>query len=348
MAGEPILILESDPTHETRLNDVLSADGYRVYAAESAESVVSAVGATAFALLVVDVDATDDPVALARQCRALQPDMALVLTRPEGDAAPSWLRAGAVDVLERPYDDDVIRERIGDAVERSVSRVETLAHWRERALHAESAAAAAIDGQSADANRFGQVGEFADYALDKFLELERRNAELERQLRRLTNQSDEPRPPITTWIAHSDAEFAAGVSSLGPRLNLLIAAPMSTGGEVLDRMSAGPPGILIVDSNLPDIPSSLVLQTVHSEHPNVQVVIVDGWGTNDRSVTLHGEGSSDVERTMETVQDLLEVVQLAAERASDTALGRDFAVEFKARHEEFLRRYASVKRAANR
>ncbi len=349
MAGEAILILESDPAQESRLYDALSQAGYHVYAADSAGSVLKALEATSFPIVLVAAGAAIPIEQFANQVRSLQPDSTLIFSAANVSPAllQEMLRGGAVDIISKPFDVVDVHQRINLALERRRARVARLLEWQLRARTAEDALAKAKSGNSAAANSLGQVAEFADFALNTFLTLARENREMSRAVRQLSNPGAvEPKRAVVTWLAHSDREFSAGVSSLGPRLNLDIAPPMSTGGEILDKMSAGPPDIIVLDSNLPDMPGYLVQQTIHAEHQTVQIIFVDGWGTSVRTVTLVGDDSERVERTMTTVQDLVDVMQIAADRANDTAIGRDYAIEFKERHEEFLRRYASVKNVA--
>ena len=349
MAGEAILILESDRALERQLNDVLAGAEYEVYAADTVQSVLQALETTRFPMVIVDSRCPDmQPIEFSARAMSLQPDCAVVFTGTgctTGEAV-DMIRGGASDFIAKPFEPTFVLERVESALQRRRSNRARVKLWERRARAAEQALGQNRSGSGGFSTRLTEVSDFAEYALEKFLALERRNMELERDLRRLQNpESPEERPTLVTWVAHSDAEFAAGVLSLGPQLGLDVRPPMHTGGEVLDKVSTNPPNIIILDFALPDIPAPLVVETVKSEYHDIQIVTVSGWGSSERTITVTGGSAPDVTRGMETVNDLIEMLEVAAERAGDTVVGRDFAAEFKKRHEDFLRRYAELKRA---
>ncbi|MFT6400359.1 MAG: DNA-binding NtrC family response regulator [Bradymonadia bacterium] len=349
MSGESILILETDRALERQLNDVLAAAGYEVYAADTVVSVLQALETTGFPMVVVDARAPYlDPSSFAQQVQALQPDCTVLFTGvgcTTGEAV-SMLRGGAADFIAKPFEPTFLLERVEDALEcRRMSRAR-IKLWERRARAAEHALGESRSGSGVSHTRLMEVAEFADFALERFLAIERQNMELERDLRRLENpESETERASLVTWVAHSDTEFANGVMSLGPRLGLDVRPPMHTGGEILDKVSSNPPNIIILDFSLPDIPTPLVVETVKSEYTDIQLVTVDGWGTATRTITVTGGSAQDVTQGMETVDDLIKILEVAAARARDTVMGRDFAAEFKNRHDDFLRRYAQVRKA---
>ena len=351
MAGEAILIFENDPAFERQLNAVLSAAGYEVYAGDSATSVLQALETTRFPMVIVDARAPGiDPAGFALRALELQPDCAVVFTGAgctTGEAV-SMLRGGAADFLAKPFEAGLLKQRVDVALQRRRSARARVQLWERRAHAAEQALGEQSGKPSIPPNRIEEIRDFAEYALEKFLRLERRNMKLERDLRRLESPgSVQERPALITWVAHSDTEFAHGVLSLGPQLNLDVRPPMQTGGEVLDKVSSTLPNIVVLDSSLPDIPTTLVVETLKSQHPDIQIATVSGWGTPERTITLTGGSAPDVTRAMETVEDLIETLEVAAERADDTLVGRDFAAEFKNRHDDFLRRYAELRSAVD-
>ena len=351
MVGEAILILENDPAQVRHLNDTLAAAGYEVYAGDVVASVLQALETTRFPMVIVDARAPGvDCAAFTKKALELQPDCAVVFT---GDGcttgeAVAMLRGGAADFVAKPFDADLLRERVQAALQRRRSARARVKLWERRARAAEQALGEKNGNPSISANRIEEISDFAEYALEKFLALERRNMELERDLRQLEDPgSVQERPALATWVAHSDAEFANGVISLGSKLNLDVRPPMQTGGEVLDKVSSTPPNIIILDVSLPDIPTPLVVETIKSQYPDIQIATVAGWGTAERTITVTGGSAPDVTRGMETVDDLIEMLEIAAERAGDTLVGRDFAAEFKNRHDDFLRRYAELRSAVD-
>lgn len=351
MSGEAILILESDRTLERQLNDVLAAAGYEVYAADTVVSMLQALETSRFPIVLVDARAPGlEPAAFVERTHSLQPDCAVVFTGSGCTAgeAVAMLRGGASDFVSKPFETTQLLERVASTLQRRQASRARIRLWERRARTAEQALGDSRSGSDVTHTPLVEVADFADFALERFLSLERRNMELERDLRRLEDPTSmTERAHLVTWVAHSDAEFANGVLSLGPKLGLDVRPPMHTGGEVLDKVYSNPPNIIILDFSLPDIPTSLVVETVRSEYSEIQMVTVDGWGTATRTITVTGGSAPDVTQGMETVDDLIMILEVAAERANDTVIGRDFAGEFKNRHDDFLRRYAEVRKAVD-
>lgn len=349
MSGEAILILETDPAAEQQLNEVLTGAGFDVYAADSVGSVVQALATTPFPIVFIDTLCAGSKLdQVADRATSAQPDVMIVFTGEEcsASAALQILRGGGADFVSKPFAPPLLLDRVRAALERRSRRRARVKAWERRAKAAEHALNIAEIGSGAHASTLQQMDEFAEYALEIFLNMERKNMEVEQRLRSFENpDAAERRPALSTWVAHSDAEFANGVASLADKLHLKIAPPMSTGGEVLDKISEAPPQLLVLDAMLPDIPGELLVQTVRAEWPELQMVVIEGWGTDQREVVVIGGSAPEVRRSMQTVQDLIDMMQIASERANDAALGRDFAEGFKTRHEEFLRRFAEMKKA---
>lgn len=349
MSGEAVLIFEPDPAAEVQLNAVLTEAGHQVYAADSVDAVLHALRATPFPLVFVDAaHARPSVEAVARRAAELQPDTMVIFTGDEA-ALPhvlGALRGGAADFVTRPFVGPAVGERVNAAIEQRRRQRARLKSLERRARAAEHALGQAEIGSGAHASTIELMQGFADFALETFVSLERRNLEVERRLRQFENPgATEERPVLSAWVAHSDADFAAGVVTLGPKLRLEIAHPMSTGGEVLDKITDRPPQLLILDASLPDIPGELLVQTVRAEWPELEMVVIEGWGTEAREVLVVAGAAPEVRRPMKTVQDLIEMMELAADRATDAKMGRDFAEAFKGQHEEFIRRFAEVKKS---
>lgn len=345
MANEPLLILETDSENERRLNDLLSGAGYQVYAADRVAALLNAVKATRFPVVIVDAGTPDmTPGRIASAIAEAQPDTMVIFTGATASTTSllSMMRGGGADFVARPYTDDDLLERVRVNLERRSRRRRRSREWQKRAKAAEHALEE-LRASQGDQTLPHHYVEFGEYALQKFLELERRSMELERQIASLTRQTDERAVRVDAWVAHGDAEFARGVAALGQQLQIDFAPPLSTGGEVLDKLGTQAPAIVVLGDQLPDIPGEFVVETIKSEHPNLHVVVVNGWGTPERSVSLVGGSGQPVERPMENVDALASMLREARERCVDTSVGREFAQEFKRRHEDFLRRLAELK-----
>ena len=347
MANEPILILESDPEAEQQLNGLLSTAGFQVYAADRVQSLLNAVKATRFPVVIVDASTPEmTPGRIAEAILQAQPDTMVMFSSAtlSTTGLVSMMRGGGCDVLSKPYEAAEVVERVRTLLRRRSDRRKRAREWQRRAKAAEHALEELRSTTSASPLPHHYV-EFGEYALQQFLEIERRSMDLERKVASLTRATDASQLRVDAWIAHDDADFARGVLGLGNGLLIDFAAPFSTGGEVLDKISANPPAILVLGDQLPDIPGEFVVETVKSAHPSVHVVLVSGWGTPAKRVALVSGTGQPMERPMDTAEGLVAVLREARERCVDTSVGREFAAEFKRRHEGFLRRLAELKSA---
>lgn len=344
MPNEPILILETNAELETQLNELLSAAGYQVYAADRVDALLNAIRATRFPLVIVDASTPDmTPGRIAAAVLDAQPDTAVFFTGTSISTTSllGMLRGGAADFFSKPFDTTDVLERVRIALQRRTKRRKRAREWQRRAKAAEHRLDE-MKGTMSDAVLPKHYVEFGEYALQEFLDLERRALELERELHKAKGGDKGPTRKIAGWIAHPDSGFANGVVSLGPQLNIEFAPPLPTGGEVLDKLSSDAPEVIVLGDQLPDIPGEFVVDTIASSHPNVQIVLVSGWKTSEQRVSLVGGTDKSLVYRMETVTELITMLKEAVSRCQDASLGREFASQFKRRHDEFLRRYAEL------
>lgn len=350
MPRPSILMLEQDPASEQVLNDVLAAAGFEVYAADSFDSVVRAVTATPFPALLFDADqAGVRPDLIVQKVHEIRPETAVIFTGRDS-AAPrilEMLRAGAADFLAKPIQPRLAAERVRDVLARDQARRAGMRHLRARAEAAEQELARV---ERSGASRVSGLDDqlilaFARGALQTFLDIEKQSAELERTA---NAQADGANRTLQAWIMHQDASFVGGMLSLAGRAGLEFKPPLTSGGEVLDRLSAASPDLLMLGDAMPDIPTQLVLETIKSQHPDVEVLIIEGWGTPARSgVLVSGTNPTEIRRPLAKADDILALVQIARERSADVSFSREFAERFRDRHKEFLRRYAEVMKRLN-
>lgn len=346
MPRPAILMLELDPAAEQALNEALAAAGFDVYAADQPDSLINALQATAFPLVICDADLPNTrPSAMAQRIHQTRPDTAVVFTGREASAARilDILRGGGSDLLQKPINAIAAVDRIREVLLREQQRRGGVRHLRNRAEAAENELARLERSGASKVSGLDDqlVLTFARGALQTFLDIEKQAAEQERLLR----DKDPNAAPRTlhAWILHHDADFVRGMLALGQRAAIEFKPPLTSGGEILDKLSVSAPDLILLGDSLPDIPTPLVIETIKSQHPDVDMLVVEGWGTSSRSAMLvSGSHSEEIRRNLGRADDLLALVETARERSQDASFGRDFAEKFRARHREFLRRYAEV------
>ncbi|MFT4703162.1 MAG: DNA-binding NtrC family response regulator [Bradymonadia bacterium] len=348
MANEPILILAAHAAGESQLTQALSQASYEVYAADSADAFLHAVSATRFPVVIFGVERAEmSPAALAAKVIEAQPDTMTIVVgpTPTREMLSAVMRAGAADYIVESDDHSTLLQRMAACLKLRSRRRERARAWQRRAKAAEHQVTE-LKSLMSDRTLPAHFIEFGDYALEQFMEIERRALELERRIAAFEQPAgaDDNNTIVDAWIAHFDREFSDGVRTLGPQLRMEFAAPFSTGGEILDKLSETQPSILLISDQLPDIPSELVIQTITSRYPALRTVVVRGWGTPERAVSLiSGDADRPVEAPMPTVDHLIDALKEARRQCLDTSVGRQFAEKFKRRHEEFLRRLAELK-----
>jgi len=344
MPGPSVILLETDPTVEQQVTDVLSRSGFEVYTAENPDALMRAIQAAPFAVALVDADLpTISSETFSGAVARSRPETAVIYTCAQVSASSvlNLFRGGASDVLVKPFDPVEL-----------VARVRAVISQRRPNASASQPVVSTsprVASGSYSQPSFGQGGgpidrdavvRFAQTALQTFLQLEREHTELQKQMRAST--ADDTRA-LDTWIAHDDINFVKGFLQLAKRLHLTVPTPMTTGGEILDRLGDAPPKILILSDVLPDIPTQLVVETIKSQVPEVNVIMVEHWGTPACSALLtSGSETEDSHRPMKNADDLVAILREARTRALHSAEGRDLTTRFRARHEEFLLFYADV------
>jgi DNA-binding response OmpR family regulator len=338
MPKPSVLVLESDPSCEEQLNGVLSTAGYDVYSASRVDALISALKRSAFAVVIVDLTQNGvEPSALASEVLQIRPHLRLIFSGPEVpfDRLLALFRAGASDYFVRPYDAVEVVARVRDNVQRlsSLRRNKTS---DPPTVQRETDDIGGVDRP--------QVVAFARKALQTVLDLQQQSAEMQRKVSASDPRiSERLQRPLTTWIVHADRGFVDPMVTLAPRIELDVTAVLATGGEVLDRLGTVRPQLLLLGDSLPDIPAEMVLETVASQAADVHILLVEGWETGNRVGTLRsGAGDAPVQRTLRSVDDLLGLIRIAAERAREAVFGREVAEEFRTRHGDFLRRYAEL------
>ena len=119
MAGERILVVDDDPTARALLVSLLRREGYSVESARNGEDALRALGVRTFELILTDLIMDDyDGMKLLEQVRkrGLQTPIILVTGVNQAETAVAAMRAGALDVLLKPYDEATLFAAVGRGV----------------------------------------------------------------------------------------------------------------------------------------------------------------------------------------------------------------------------------------
>ena len=362
--ASPLLVIESNPTIERQLTDILASSGYTLYGLDSPESLIKILDQRSFPLVMIDAMLPGlDPLKLLRLLRERYPETSVIATGSglSMDKVLLLMRAGAVDYLAKPFDPTELTRSVHEAFHRaentaSLASESNLPDFGDNDFgdndldesfptlapppEAEEVTLSAISEQ--------RLTEFLDTTLQTFLELEKNNHELRIQVQELKDPSKAQRRKrqLSVWVAHPDETFCKGVASLADPLNVLIHPPLAMGGSLLDRLSSKQPDIVILADMLADIPGPFVLNTITSDYPNLVCVMISNWNTNNMEGELTGPKVAEkVTRKLKSVDDLVALLKEAKMRCYDIDMGMEFAREFKERHSTFIENYTEIKRA---
>jgi DNA-binding response OmpR family regulator len=367
MLKPSVLVLDSDAATEQLLQDVLGSAGFQVELCDSPDHLRQALTEQPRTAVLLDCFVPNlDAPAFVRSLAQLRPETAILCCAQQPGLAVvlSVLRSGATDFFAKPFLPHEFLARLTAAVARLRAERSELKEWQTRAQRAEQQVAAlemqlsqaharagAAPAGRVDAGLDGLMAGFLDATLQTFTALEKEHMDV---LRRALPSEDPTtaarlEDPTHTFIAHHDPDFVRGIVKRGDQLRLAFRSPLTTGGEVLDKLGHTPGEILIMSDQLPDIPAEMVLETVRSQHRDLGVVYIEQWGTPQQSVTLSsGAYPEGTTRLMRNVSDLVSILELARERSQEAIFHREFASRFRTRHEPFLRRLQELRQRLTR
>ncbi len=128
MASERILVVDDDPSARTLLVSVLRREGFSVESARTGEDALRALGVRSFELILTDLRMEGyDGMRLLEQTRKRGLETPLVLITAAHEIAVAAMRAGALDVLLKPFDERALLATVGRGVAQgSESRRDTI------------------------------------------------------------------------------------------------------------------------------------------------------------------------------------------------------------------------------
>ena len=121
MTAEPcVFVIDDDPDMRDSLKTLLETSGYHVRACESAVAFLAGDGPSARGCVLSDVRMPDmDGLELQQQLKARGSKLPVVFMTGHADVplAVSAMRAGAIDFLEKPFDDAALVNSVNRALQ---------------------------------------------------------------------------------------------------------------------------------------------------------------------------------------------------------------------------------------
>jgi two-component system, OmpR family, response regulator len=324
-AGQEVLVVDADEQVIKGLDRLLTKVGLIVTGTHDPVRARDQLLNKFYAVALVDAD-TPTPgggIELLQFARDKSPLTSVVVmtARKSYETAVKAFRAGAADVVLK--DPDVVP------------------YLRERVVEAAGDIKATADRNSL----LEEVAETHEDFLRKLREVSHEALDLEDRLSGRT-ADDSASAIISVVVVDDDPEALGKLEKvLEPTAGWQFRAALS-GGEALDVVTQTRPQIVIVKEDLPDLPGSMVVNTVKASAPEVLTILYTPPGKSGRA----GEVKLiDAGRAMSLLSSYSDPGQLVAplgeirEALKQKSHERRYLQAFRQKHFEFLQRYNGLK-----
>jgi DNA-binding NtrC family response regulator len=323
--GQEVLIVDGDDKVQRGLAQLLQSNGLVPTVIAEPSRAQRLLHEKFFSLALVDLDtpSTNAGLDLVRWIRREAPTVTCVVmvSRKVYEAAIEAFRAGASDVVVKSPDQvEYLRRRVVEIATRTQERARD-----DKLIHE-------------------VLGVHEDF-LKRLMETSRHAAELEERLG--GGAQDASADADTNVLVVESPEDAWLGEQLGRSLaqkggyQLRVAG---SGGEGLDAATAGRFQLALVGENLPDLPGSMVVNTLRSQSPETITILYSRPGQRPGKASVI-EGSKAIAFVPE-FRDAQQMVERIDElKAAFKAKSRErrYLAAFRQQNYELLKRYAELK-----
>lgn len=315
-----LLFVDPDPKFAGSLAELFQSRGFEATTAESGEAARVVLAHRRFDLILTEIRLPGiTGFELIREARAHDPHQAFaVLTGAESffDALEA-IRLGAREYLVKHLD------RVDFLVESLQAVVRRLFAERERR------------------ELLASVTEVHDELLKSLVHLEKENVQLEERLGRVAplGLTDyrilvvDDEPMVAAVLKELFVENGIGVDVVG------------TVGEANARVDAGDIHLVFADKNLPDATGLEVLRHVKERHPEVEVVMMTGYGSLESAIEALDVGAAGyVLKPFDDLQQLMIKVREIRKKQEFRVKAANFLERFKRKNHAFIDKYEQLRR----
>jgi DNA-binding NtrC family response regulator len=326
-AGQEILVVDADDQVVRGLDKLLTRVGLIVTGTHDPVRARDQLLNKFFAVALVDAD-TPTPgggIELLQFARDKSPLTSVVImtARKSYETAVKAFRAGAADVVLKEPD--------------------VVPYLRERVVEAATDIKATADRNSL----LEEVAETHEDFLRRMRDVAREALDLEdRASGRAASDGGDELAAISVVLVDDDQEALTKLERVLTRAAGWHFRPALTGGEALDVVTQTRPQIVIVKEDLPDLPGSMVVNTVKASAPDAVTLLYSPPGRSGRTGEIK---LVDASREMSLVASYAEPGQLVGplneirEALRQKSKERRYLQAFRQRHFEFLQRYNGIK-----
>jgi DNA-binding NtrC family response regulator len=326
LVGFEVLVVDQDVAVQKGIAALLAEASVHTTCVAEPERALDLVEKQFFSVMLIDLD-TPTPSAGMPTIRALKErsptSMIIGLTpRKSYEDAVSAVRAGAIDlILKAPESVAYLKERVIEAAGRSVGRRE-------------------VDSVLVD------IKSVHDEFLQRFMDAERRALDLADRAAGKDPARSIDITDLRVLIVDEVDDLYESMTGASPDGFLFIHA--NSGGEALDRATAGQYHYAMVAEDVTDLPSKMLVRSLKTLSPEMVVLTFLGPSENGRVELVETATTRRIIDPFTDAKQLVSRLDELAEAWRAKARERRYTQAFRERHYDFLRRYVEIRTKIDR
>jgi DNA-binding NtrC family response regulator len=318
-----VLVVDGDEKVQRGLAQMLAAAGLVPTVMTDPERARALASEKYFPVAVIDLDtpAANEGLSLVRWFKEESPITAtfVICSRKVFESAVEAFRAGAIDIVVKAPDQvELLKQRILEAVNAAHTRV-----TEERLL--------------------GEALSVHEEFLKRLMDASRRLSELEERLSGHPGDGDGDCHVCVVEPNDGDWLFSALNQLLRGRDGYVL-RHASSGSEAMDLAGRSRFNIALVSSQLPDLPSSMVLSALKQQSPDTIAIVYSRPGTTvGRAEIVDGSKAILMIAELTDPRQMVARIDELREAQLRTARERRYLGRFRQENYELLRKYAELK-----
>jgi DNA-binding NtrC family response regulator len=326
LVGFEVLVVDQDASVQQGIATLLSEASVHTTCVAEPERALELVEKQFFSVMLIDLD-TPTPSSGLPTIRALKErsptSMIIGLTpRRSYEDAVSAVRAGAIDlILKAPESVAYLKERVIEAAGRSVGRRE-------------------VDSVLVD------IKSVHDEFLQRFMDAERRALDAIDKAAGKDPARSIDMTDLRVLIVDEVDDLYEAMTGASPEGYLFVHA--NSGGEALDRATAGQYHYAMVAEDITDLPSKMLVRSLKTQSPDMVVLTFLGPSDNGRVELVETASTRRLIEPFTDAKQLVDRLDEFAEAWRAKARERRYTQAFRERHYDFLRRYVEIRTKIDR
>lgn len=337
----PILTLSNDMALVKYMQKALMPMGFELLLVERSRDFLIHLKKSRWILSLVDTSYPGvPPEELLKAIKRVAPNVGLIALVHQSNLpfCVDALRHGATDVLTLPLQPVELKFRISGHYQR-------LEHAAP-SVHSQSGIQPLVRTESnLDRQMVRELADFLQRSLREFIDLERKVLDLRNRLAEVSGlKADIPfDADQSLLLAAPDLELGAILTELCAKKGIRFRQAF-TGGEALDRAGLEPVDMLICVPDLPDLEGQVVLNSLKSEYPYIDAMMLREWGKpTSVAVWLNDTEEGFTSFPVRNRNDIDAFLNILIAHRSRREQDKHIAVVFKDKHRDYMRAYSLIR-----